>query len=307
MIYDNLKFGDEFLGGVRVPLKVLGPTGFHDAWYFLQPRDGGGRVVEDLGSLRLNIVYTEDHVFSSHCYTALRELLLLSASVQVSYGCSASLQVSYSRSASVQVSYGCSASVQVSYGRSASVQVSYGRSASVQVSYGRSASVQVSYGRSASVQVSYGRSASVQVSYGRSASVQVSYGRSASVQVSYGRSASVQPVSASAAHILGEVCREKQEAAVPLVRLFLHGGQILPFLRAIAHAEVNRTQDPNTIFRGNSLTSKCIDESMKLAGMHYLQVTLKPLIDEEGQDLTPVQEETHQGNGSFLFLPTHFP
>lgn len=39
-------------------------------------------------------------------------------------------------------------------------------------------------------------------------------------------------------------------------------------------------RDPNTIFRGNSLTSKCIDETMKLAGMHYLQVTLKPIIDE---------------------------
>ncbi|XP_074986162.1 ras GTPase-activating protein 3 isoform X3 [Caretta caretta] len=88
------------------------------------------------------------------------------------------------------------------------------------------------------------------------------------------------PVSASAAHVLGEVCREKQEAAIPLVRLFLHYGKIVPFISAIANAEVKRTQDPNTIFRGNSLTSKCIDETMKLAGMHYLQVTLKPIIDE---------------------------
>ncbi|CAL8351075.1 unnamed protein product [Merluccius merluccius] len=177
----NMKFGDEFLGGVRVPLKVLGPTGVHEAWYFLQPREGGGRVVkvEELGSLRLNIVYTEDHVFSSHHYNPLRDLLLLSASVQ--------------------------------------------------------------------------------------------------------------PVSASAAHILGEVCREKQEAAVPLVRLFLHGGKILPFLSTIAHAEVTRTQDPNTIFRGNSLTSKCIDETMKLAGMHYLQVTLKPIIDEICTDHKPCE------------------
>ncbi|KFW05930.1 Ras GTPase-activating protein 3, partial [Eurypyga helias] len=77
-----------------------------------------------------------------------------------------------------------------------------------------------------------------------------------------------------------EVCREKQEAAIPLVRLFLHYGRIVPFISAIANAEVKRTQDPNTIFRGNSLTSKCIDETMKLAGMHYLQVTLKPIIDE---------------------------
>lgn len=53
---------------------------------------------------------------------------------------------------------------------------------------------------------------------------------------------SVQPVSASTAHILGEVCREKQEAAIPLVRLFLHYGKIVPFISTIAHAEVNRTQ-----------------------------------------------------------------
>ncbi|XP_036400983.1 ras GTPase-activating protein 3-like isoform X2 [Megalops cyprinoides] len=177
----NLKFGDEFLGEVRVPLKVLGQTGAHDAWYFLQPRDSGGKAgkPDDLGSLRLNIVYTEDHVFPSEYYSPLQELLL--------------------------------------------------------------------------------------------------------------NSAHVEPVSASAAHILGEVCREKQEAAVPLVRLFLHSGKIVPFISAIAHAEINRTQDPNTIFRGNSLTSKCIDETMKLAGMHYLQVTLKPIIDEICADHRPCE------------------
>uniref|UniRef100_A0A665TQS3 RAS p21 protein activator 3 n=1 Tax=Echeneis naucrates TaxID=173247 RepID=A0A665TQS3_ECHNA len=172
VFYFEVKFGDEFLGGVRVPLRVLGQAGVHDAWYFLQPRENGGKSVkvEELGSLRLNIVYTEDHVFPSEHYTPLRDLLLYSSNVE--------------------------------------------------------------------------------------------------------------PVSASTAHILGEVCREKQEAAIPLVRLFLHYGSIVPFISAIAHAEVNRTQDPNTIFRGNSLTSKCIDETMKLAGMHYLQVTLKPIIDE---------------------------
>lgn len=52
----------------------------------------------------------------------------------------------------------------------------------------------------------------------------------------------LQPVSASAAHILGEVCREKQEAAIPLVRLFLHCGRVVPFISAIANAEVRRTQ-----------------------------------------------------------------
>ncbi|XP_075708759.1 ras GTPase-activating protein 3 isoform X2 [Rhinoderma darwinii] len=167
----NLKFGDEFLGELKIPLKVLRQSSCYDAWYLLQPRDNGkSGKPEDLGSLRLNVVYTEDHVFSSECYNCLRDLLL--------------------------------------------------------------------------------------------------------------KSGDVEPVSASAAHVLGEVCREKQEAAIPLVRLFLHYGKIVPFISAIANAEVNRTQDPNTIFRGNSLTSKCIDETMKLAGMHYLQVTLKPIIDE---------------------------
>ncbi|XP_046764045.1 ras GTPase-activating protein 3 isoform X9 [Gallus gallus] len=168
----NLKFGDEFLGELRLPLKFLRQSSSYEAWYFLQPRDNGNKSLkpDDLGSLRLNVVYTEDHVFSSDYYSPLRDLLL--------------------------------------------------------------------------------------------------------------KSADVEPVSASAAHILGEVCREKQEAAIPLVRLFLHYGRIVPFISAIASAEVKRTQDPNTIFRGNSLTSKCIDETMKLAGMHYLQVTLKPIIDE---------------------------
>ncbi|XP_073446621.1 ras GTPase-activating protein 3 [Dendrobates tinctorius] len=167
----NLKFGDEFLGERKIPLKVLRQSSCYDAWYLLQPRDNGkSGKPEDLGSLRLNVVYTEDHVFSSEYYNDLRDHLL--------------------------------------------------------------------------------------------------------------KSGDVEPVSASAAHVLGEVCREKQEAAIPLVRLFLHYGKIVPFISAIANAEVNRTQDPNTIFRGNSLTSKCIDESMKLAGMHYLQVTLKPIIDE---------------------------
>uniref|UniRef100_A0A8D0GAW0 RAS p21 protein activator 3 n=1 Tax=Sphenodon punctatus TaxID=8508 RepID=A0A8D0GAW0_SPHPU len=168
----NLKFGDEFLGELRLPLKFLRQSSSYEAWYLLFPRDNGNKSLkpDDLGSLRLNVVYTEDHVFSSDYYSPLRDLLL--------------------------------------------------------------------------------------------------------------NSADVEPVSASAAHVLGEVCREKQEAAIPLVRLFLHYGKIVPFISAIANAEVKRTQDPNTIFRGNSLTSKCIDETMKLAGMHYLQVTLKPIIDE---------------------------
>lgn len=53
--------------------------------YFLQPRDNGSKSLKpgDLGSLRLNVVYTEDHVFSSDYYCPLRDLLLKSADVEV--------------------------------------------------------------------------------------------------------------------------------------------------------------------------------------------------------------------------------
>ena len=53
--------------------------------YFLQPRDNGSKSLKpgDLGSLRLNVVYTEDHVFSSDYYSPLRDLLLMSAVLEV--------------------------------------------------------------------------------------------------------------------------------------------------------------------------------------------------------------------------------
>lgn len=38
-------------------------------------------------------------------------------------------------------------------------------------------------------------------------------------------------------------------------------------------------RDVNTIFRGNSLVSKCIDELMKLVGIRYLHETLKGCVE----------------------------
>lgn len=39
-------------------------------------------------------------------------------------------------------------------------------------------------------------------------------------------------------------------------------------------------REANTIFRGNSLATRCMDETMKIVGNHYLKVTLKNVIDE---------------------------
>lgn len=94
------------------------------------------------------------------------------------------------------------------------------------------------------------------------------------------KSPDVQPISASAAYILGEICRDKNDAVLPLVRLLLHHDKLVPFATAVAELDLKETQDANTIFRGNSLATRCLDEMMKIVGGHYLKVTLKPILDE---------------------------
>ncbi|NXE25697.1 RASA2 protein, partial [Ardeotis kori] len=79
-----------------------------------------------------------------------------------------------------------------------------------------------------------------------------------------------------------EVCRDKYDAVLPLVRLFLHHHKLVPFVAAVAELDLKDTQEANTIFRGNSLATRCVDEMMKIVGKHYLKVTLKPVIDEVG-------------------------
>ncbi|KAM6946398.1 ras GTPase-activating protein 2 [Aplochiton taeniatus] len=94
------------------------------------------------------------------------------------------------------------------------------------------------------------------------------------------KSPDVKPISASAAHILGDICRERYEAVLPVVRLLLHHNRLVPFVSAISALELDNTQEANTIFRGNSLATRCIDDMMKIVGRSYLTITLKPVLDE---------------------------
>ncbi|XP_061924244.1 ras GTPase-activating protein 2 [Entelurus aequoreus] len=94
------------------------------------------------------------------------------------------------------------------------------------------------------------------------------------------KSPDVKPISASAAHILGDICRERYEAVLPTARLLLHHNRFVPFVLAVAALELDNTQEANTIFRGNSLATRCLDDMMKIVGKNYLAVTLKPVIDE---------------------------
>lgn len=88
-----------------------------------------------------------------------------------------------------------------------------------------------------------------------------------------------QPVTTSSVHILGELVSNKTEVAQPLVRLFTHEDQISPMIKSLADHEISKLTDPTTIFRGNTLVSKMMDEAMRLSGLHYLHTTLRPIVE----------------------------
>ena len=47
--------------------------------------------------------------------------------------------------------------------------------------------------------------------------------------------------------------------------------------------------DPTTIFRGNTLVSKMMDEGMRLAGLHYLHSTLRPAMEQVFSERKPCE------------------
>jgi Ras GTPase-activating protein 3 len=88
-----------------------------------------------------------------------------------------------------------------------------------------------------------------------------------------------RPITTSAVYMLGEMVANKQEIAQPLVRLFTHNKRIVDIIQRLAEYEICKLTDPTTIFRGNTLVSKMMDEAMKLSGLHYLHSTLRPIVE----------------------------
>ncbi|XP_044288643.1 ras GTPase-activating protein 2 isoform X2 [Varanus komodoensis] len=103
------------------------------------------------------------------------------------------------------------------------------------------------------------------------------------------KSSEVEPISASTGYILAEICPDKYDAVLPLVRLLLLHQTLAQFVTAVAKLELKDTQEANTIFRGNSLATRCLDEMMKIVGKHYLKVTLKPILDEICENPKPCE------------------
>uniref|UniRef100_A0A8B9HNG3 RAS p21 protein activator 4 n=1 Tax=Astyanax mexicanus TaxID=7994 RepID=A0A8B9HNG3_ASTMX len=71
----------------------------------------------------------------------------------------------------------------------------------------------------------------------------------------------------------------RQEVANNLVKLFLGQGLIKEFLDVLFKLELEKTTEPNTIFRSNSLASKSMESFLKVAGMQYLHRLLGPIIN----------------------------
>lgn len=97
-----------------------------------------------------------------------------------------------------------------------------------------------------------------------------------------------RPVTSSAVYLLGELIA-KPEVAPPLVRIFTHKNCISPMIKVLADHEISKLTDPTTIFRGNTLVSKMMDEAMRLSGLHYLHATLKPIVDAIVTDRKPCE------------------
>ncbi|EGG23380.1 RasGTPase-activating protein [Cavenderia fasciculata] len=82
----------------------------------------------------------------------------------------------------------------------------------------------------------------------------------------------------SAVHILGNITKQREAVANNLIRVFEKTGHCLSLLKSLTEHEIDTTDNPDIIFRGNSLATKSVDLYMKLIGLPYLANTIGPLI-----------------------------
>jgi RAS protein activator-like 1 len=72
---------------------------------------------------------------------------------------------------------------------------------------------------------------------------------------------------------------DRNSLAQTLIRFYIAHGAVLPLLDCLISKEVNDTVHATTLFRGNSLASKCLDQFMKVVALPYLHETLRIPID----------------------------
>uniref|UniRef100_A0AAY4DKP5 Uncharacterized protein n=1 Tax=Denticeps clupeoides TaxID=299321 RepID=A0AAY4DKP5_9TELE len=96
-------------------------------------------------------------------------------------------------------------------------------------------------------------------------------------------------------HTRTTTAESRQEVATNLVNLFLGQGQVTEFLDVLFKLELDKTSEPNTLFRSNSLASKSMESFLKVAGMQYLHKLLGPVINRIYEEKRYVELDPQQG------------
>ncbi|KYR02117.1 RasGTPase-activating protein [Tieghemostelium lacteum] len=79
-------------------------------------------------------------------------------------------------------------------------------------------------------------------------------------------------------HLLGHVTKQREAVSHNLIRVFEKTGKCVFLLKSLTDHEIESTDNPDIIFRGNSLATKSVDLYMKLIGLPYLTATIGPHI-----------------------------
>ncbi|KAK5668243.1 hypothetical protein QVD99_005279 [Batrachochytrium dendrobatidis] len=74
------------------------------------------------------------------------------------------------------------------------------------------------------------------------------------------------------------ITQEREEFARSFLNLMRALNREREGICILVHDEISSTEDPNIIFRGNTLATKVVDQYMKAVGAEYLQSILSPLI-----------------------------
>nr|KAJ3417828.1 Ras GTPase-activating protein 1 [Polyrhizophydium stewartii] len=98
---------------------------------------------------------------------------------------------------------------------------------------------------------------------------------------------------------LGRVITHEREAfARSFLDLMCLLGRERGSINLLIVDEISATDDPNIIFRGNTLATKVFDQYMKIVGAEYLQATLTPLIRAVYENGEPCETDPMRVEGS---------
>ncbi|KAJ3344112.1 Ras GTPase-activating protein 1 [Gonapodya sp. JEL0774] len=83
---------------------------------------------------------------------------------------------------------------------------------------------------------------------------------------------------ATCIQVLAQVNSKREDLAKTFVNILMAQGKETQILAFITSEEIRRTDDPNVLFRANSLASKALDVFLKIVAADYLKTTIGSLI-----------------------------